>query len=70
MEQAKRADDPSASVCAELSNHEIFEKWRVVDTTKVRDKRLVEFESDEEESNRRYSEAFQVGSCLLHLIAS
>eukprot|EP00935_MAST-01C_sp_MAST-1C-sp1_P002222 g2222.t1 len=60
MEHAKKNDDPTATVCAELSNHEIFERWRVVDTAKLRGDRRAEFERDREESNRRYDHAFAV----------
>ena len=41
---------PSATVCAELSNHEIFEKWRVVDTAKLTGERQAEFERDRAEN--------------------
>eukprot|EP00935_MAST-01C_sp_MAST-1C-sp1_P002848 g2848.t1 len=60
MEDMKKNDDPHATVCPELSNHEIFEKWRVVDTPALSGDRLAEFERDREESNRRYDYAFQV----------
>jgi hypothetical protein len=33
MELAKKNEDPDAAVCTDLSNHEIFEKWRVVKTS-------------------------------------
>ena len=39
---------------------QIFEKWRVADTTKLEGSELAEFEQDREESNRRYNEAFDV----------
>ena len=40
--------------------HQIFERWRVVDTAKLRGDRLAEFERDRVESNRRYDHAFAV----------
>ena len=58
MEHAKKHEDPRAAVCAELSNHEIFEKWRVVDTAALGGEAAAEFEADKAESNRRYDEAF------------
>jgi hypothetical protein len=59
MDVAKKSDDSTATVCPELSNHGIFEKWRVVDTTKLTDERLLEYQRDKTESNRRYAAAFQ-----------
>jgi hypothetical protein len=53
-------DDHTAQVCPELSNHELFEKWRIVDTTKLEGERLTELERDLKESNRRYTQAYQV----------
>jgi len=58
MELAKKAEDPDAAVCPELSNHEIFEKWRVVKTSALTGDGLAEFEADKAESNRRYDAAF------------
>ena len=60
MEAAKKMDDSTAIVCAELSNHEIFEKWRIVDTAGLTGERLAEYDRDRTESNRRYDEAFKV----------
>jgi hypothetical protein len=60
MEAAKKMDDSSAVVCAELSNHEIFEKWRIVDIAGLTGDRLAECDRDRNESNRRYNEAFKV----------
>ena len=71
MEDMKKNDDPHATVCPELSNHEIFEKWRVVDTPALSGDRLAmraEFERDREESNRRYDYAFQVRACARGLV--
>jgi len=59
MEFAKKAPAPDAKVCADLSNHEIFEKWRVVDTKCLAPDRRVEYEQDMAESNRRYNAAYQ-----------
>jgi hypothetical protein len=59
MEAAKKTDDSTAVVCAELSNHEIFEKWRIVDTAGLVGERLAEYDRDRTESNRRYNEAFK-----------
>jgi hypothetical protein len=59
MEAAKRNTDPDASVCPDLSNHQIFEKWRATQTSQLQGKRQAEFEQDKAESNRRYDEAFQ-----------
>jgi hypothetical protein len=61
MDVAKKSDDSSVTVCPELSCHEIFEKWRVVDTTKLifTPERLAEYQRDKTESNRRYSAAFK-----------
>ena len=49
---------PSPSPHSSLKK--IFEKWRVGDTSKLTGKRLVEFEQDRKESNRRYDEAFNI----------
>ena len=68
MEHAKKHEDPHATVCAELSNHEIFEKWRVIDTAALDGAKLEEFEADRAESNRRYDEAFR--SVLAHTTKS
>merc|ERR1712072_1212148 len=58
MEAAKKFQDPEAEACPDLSNHEIFEKWRIEDTTKLKGDKLEEFNSDKLESNRRYNAAF------------
>ena len=58
MEAAKKLEDPEAEACADLSNHEIFEKWRIEDTSKLKGDKLEEFNSDKLESNRRYDAAF------------
>jgi hypothetical protein len=58
MEAAKKLEDPEAKTCSELSNHEIFEKWRIEDTSKLQGDKLEEFNSDKLESNRRYDAAF------------
>lgn len=52
MEAAKKLEDPEATACPELSNHEIFEKWRIEDTPKLHGDKLNEFNSDKLESNR------------------
>ena len=31
LEAAKKNEDPHATVCPDLSNHEIFERWRTRD---------------------------------------
>merc|ERR1711865_138166 len=59
MEAAKKSEDPDAAVCPELANHEIFELWRVEDTTKLQGNKLAKFNSHKAESNRRYDEAFE-----------
>lgn len=64
MEAAKKNDDHTAVVCPELSNHEIFEKWRVVDTSDLEGERREEFQQDLQESKRRYDCAFE--SVLSH----
>ena len=46
--------------CPPLLPPQIFENWRVVDTAKLSGERLVDFERDREESNRRYNHAFKV----------
>ncbi len=43
---------------------EIFEKWRVVDTSTLPPAKHAEFEQDKKESNRRYDAAF--GEVLSH----
>jgi hypothetical protein len=58
MEAAKKLEDPEAEACPDLSNHEIFEKWRIEDTSKLKGDKLEEFNSDKLESNRRYDAAF------------
>ena len=58
MEAAKKLEDPEAKACPDLSNHEIFEKWRIEDTSKLKGDKLEEFNSDKLESNRRYDAAF------------
>ena len=58
MEAAKKLEDPEAKACPDLSNHEIFEKWRTEDTSKLKGDKLEEFNSDKLESNRRYDAAF------------
>ena len=58
MEAAKKSHDPESAVCPYLSNHEIFEKWRVVDTSTLSSEKRAEFEEDKAESNRRYDAAF------------
>jgi len=58
MEAAKKFKDPTAEVCPHLSNHEIFEKWRPVDTSTLQGARLREFRRDLRESNRRYDKAW------------
>ena len=40
---------------------DIYEKWRVVDTTKLSEERRAQYESDKAESNRRYDGAFVRG---------
>ena len=56
--RGERARDASPSPHSSLKK--IFEKWRVCDTSKLTGKRLVEFEQDRKESNRRYDEAFNI----------
>ena len=58
MEAAKKSHDPESAVCPYLSNHEIFEKWRIVDTSTLSSEKRAEFEEDKAESNRRYDAAF------------
>jgi hypothetical protein len=58
MKAAKKLDDPTACVCPELSNHNIFEKWRVVDTAKLAPEQQCEHKRDRAESNRRYEAAW------------
>jgi hypothetical protein len=58
MEATKKLEDPETDVCPELSNHQIFEKWRIEDTSKLKGDKLKEFNSDKLESNRRYDAAF------------
>jgi len=58
MEAAKKREAPGVKVCPDLSNHEIFEKWRAVDTAKLSPTKQAEFEADKQESNRRYDAAF------------
>ena len=58
MEAAKKSHDPESAVCPHLSNHEIFEKWRIVDTSTLSSEKRAEFEEDKAESNRRYDAAF------------
>ena len=55
----KKNADPAATRCPHLSNHGVFEKWRVQDTSQLQGERKAEFEQDKAESNRRYDEAFQ-----------
>lgn len=64
MELAKKRKDPAASVCPELSNHEIFEKWRIVKTSALRGDDLEKFKRHKAESQRRYDLAF--ASVLSH----
>eukprot|EP00935_MAST-01C_sp_MAST-1C-sp1_P001912 g1912.t1 len=64
MEAAKKSMDGNATVCSELSNHEIFEKWRIRDVAKLTAEERTEYEADIEESNRRYDRAF--GCVLAH----
>jgi hypothetical protein len=58
QEHKKKHLDPHAKVCPALSNHEIFEKWRVKDTTKLGLLELEEYEEDKRESSRRYYSAW------------
>ena len=53
MERAKKAKDPSALVCGNLGNHEIFEKWRTRDATSLTGTKRDEYLIDKAESNRR-----------------
>jgi hypothetical protein len=59
MELAKKMKAPNAGVCPELSNHEIFEKWRVVDTSALTSEQLEEYDANRAESKRRYDDAYQ-----------
>ena len=47
-----------AAVCPDLTNHEIFELWRVEDTTKLHGNKLAKFNSHKAESNRRYNSGY------------
>ena len=58
LEQAKKSKDPRATVCPDLSNHELFEKWRVRDLAELAADERVEYEDDLVESNRRYDKAY------------
>jgi hypothetical protein len=58
LDRCKKHLDPHAKVCPALSNHEIFEKWRVKDTTKLGMLELEEYEQDKRESSRRYYSAW------------
>ena len=58
MEEAKKAAHPAAAVCPRLSNHEIFEKWRGLDTGTLAPEQWEERERDIAESRRRYDLAF------------
>eukprot|EP00935_MAST-01C_sp_MAST-1C-sp1_P000111 g111.t1 len=51
--------DNGASVCPKLSQHEIFEKWRVIDCDNLEGEQLAEYERDMQESNRRFDQAFR-----------
>jgi hypothetical protein len=58
MEHVKKNPDPKAQVCVGMGNHEIFEKWRVRDTTKLTEEEEAVYETDKRESNHRYLTAF------------
>jgi hypothetical protein len=58
MEECKKSKDCTAAVCPELSNHEIFEKWRICDVAKLSPEERQEHRQDVLESNRRYDKAF------------
>jgi hypothetical protein len=53
MEDAKKLKDRTASICPELSNHEIFERWRIRDVTNLSTEEQQEYGQDVLESNRR-----------------
>jgi hypothetical protein len=58
LEHKKKQLDPDAKVCSHLSNHEIFEKWRAKDVTKLGMLEMEEYEQDKRESSRRYYSAW------------
>jgi hypothetical protein len=58
MENAKKRNEPSADVCPLLSCHEIFEKWRSIDVSKLSKEERIEYDQDIQESRRRYDCAF------------
>jgi hypothetical protein len=58
LERTKKEDVSDAMRCKELSNHEIFERWRTVDTRGLTEEREREYQADLKESNRRYRNAF------------
>jgi hypothetical protein len=58
MEHAKKNPDPQAQVCVGMGNHEIFERWRVKDVTKLSAAEKEEYSKDKKESNRRYYSAW------------
>ena len=64
LERAKkeapaRSQDEVKCRCYELSNHEIFERWRTADIASLSSERRAEYEADRAESNRRYDAAWR-----------
>jgi hypothetical protein len=51
-------DEDTGVVCAGLSCHQIFEKWRIRDVERLVPEAKLEYERDVQESNRRYDAAF------------
>jgi hypothetical protein len=59
MEHAKKNDMPDAVRCKDISNHEIFEKWRIQDVMNLSEADEEEYKLDLAESNRRYRSSFE-----------